>query len=183
MDVRCWRGTVPAHMTSTTTMMMSSPALSWAAWPTSSIVTSSGVETHTHTHSESTKYHGGGRSLSQREDVKLPLLWTSAGKDKGMGKKKGDRRAEGPTECKFCTLLNVIKTKREQRSAGTQKAKWLTLPLFVGLHRSTSYWVKSENTSQTRLLPLHSSLKGHPLITSRQHFHHSGAHIFEGGDP
>lgn len=31
----------PAHMMSTTTMMMSSPALSWVLWPTSSIVTSS----------------------------------------------------------------------------------------------------------------------------------------------
>lgn len=31
----------PAHMMSTTTMMMSSPALSWVVWPTSSIVTSS----------------------------------------------------------------------------------------------------------------------------------------------
>lgn len=31
----------PAHMISTTTMMMSSPALSWVVWPTSSIVTSS----------------------------------------------------------------------------------------------------------------------------------------------
>lgn len=31
----------PAHIMSTTTMMMSSPALNWVVWPTSSIVTSS----------------------------------------------------------------------------------------------------------------------------------------------
>lgn len=39
-------------MTSTTTMMMSSPALSWAASPTSSIVTSSGERTQKREHSQ-----------------------------------------------------------------------------------------------------------------------------------
>ena len=50
INVHRWREILPAHMMSTTTMMMSSPALSWAAWPTSSIVTSSGGREHTHTH-------------------------------------------------------------------------------------------------------------------------------------
>lgn len=37
----------PAHMMSTTTMMMSSPALSWVVWSTSSIVTSSDKDVNT----------------------------------------------------------------------------------------------------------------------------------------
>lgn len=40
---------LPAHMIRTTTMMISSPALSWAAWPTSFIVTSSD-KIHKHIH-------------------------------------------------------------------------------------------------------------------------------------
>ena len=99
INVHRWREILPAHMMSTTTMMMSSPALSWAAWPTSSIVTSSGgrehTHTHTHTHTQSTKCHCEHcDSLSQREDVKLQPLWASAGKDKRI--KEGDRRAERP---------------------------------------------------------------------------------------
>lgn len=121
INVCLWRGILPAHMMSTTTMMMSSPALSWAAWPTSSIVTSSAEKTHGHIRRESTKCCCGlCDSLSQRGDVKLPSLWTSAGTDKGI--KQGDRGAVGAARCKFSSPVGVIKAKWEQRSAETEQA-------------------------------------------------------------
>lgn len=55
INVHCSRGILPAHMMSTTTMMMSSPALSWAAWPNSSIITSSGERTHTQNQQRATE--------------------------------------------------------------------------------------------------------------------------------
>lgn len=88
-------GTLPAHMMSTTTMMMSSPALSWAAWPTSSIVTSSGEGGDTDTLSRQQISKHRGRSPSHREDVRLPSVKAFAGKDKERIKRAG-RRVERP---------------------------------------------------------------------------------------
>lgn len=69
-------------MMSTTTMMMSSPALSWAAWPTSSIVTSSEARTQ------------NTLGVNNRA-AKLASVRTSAGEDKRNKLGREDSREEG----------------------------------------------------------------------------------------
>ncbi len=65
---------LPAHMTRTTTMIMSSPDLSWSAWPTSSMVTSSVWIQITTVHSHVFK----AKNMHSSAVIKAQALWQHA---------------------------------------------------------------------------------------------------------